>query len=252
MPKPVSVAEYLDALTRELRFDVQLSQRVRHEVEDHLLDAIGDDASGDPSEAQRQAIARFGDPHEIARQYAPLSLLQQVRRVGAIIVVAIAAILVLMKGRGALYQFLQWRLNADWLGGLGTIGSTIDRYAFQVALGLGILGWLYIASRRPAPRLNSSYQLQLKRGLLLSGAAAALLIGSVILDTILAGVRSVGAGVSPAGMIPLLSIAIEVALVGVIAVELRKAIQRKTLVSSLFADEKNTTSLAPTPSSHDE
>ncbi len=106
MPQPVSVAEYLDALTRELRFDLQLSQRVRREVEDHLLDAISDDASGDPSEAQRQAIARFGDPHEIARQYAPLSLLKQTRRLGAIVVVAIAAILVLMKGRGELYQFL--------------------------------------------------------------------------------------------------------------------------------------------------
>ncbi len=221
MPQPVSVAEYLDALTRELRFDLQLSQRVRREVEDHLLDAISDDASGDPSEAQRQAIALFGDPHEIARQYAPLSLLKQTRRLGAIVVVAIAAILVLMKGRGELYQFLQWRVNADWLGGLGTIAA-IDRYAFQVALVFGILGW------------------------------AGLLTGSVILDTMLGGVRSVSAGLSPAGMIPLLSIAIEVALVGVIAVELRKAIQRKALVSSLFADEKNATSLAPAPSSHDE
>ncbi len=251
MPQPVSVAEYLDALTRELRFDLQLSQRVRREVEDHLLDAISDDASGDPSEAQRQAIALFGDPHEIARQYAPLSLLKQTRRLGAIVVVAIAAILVLMKGRGELYQFLQWRVNADWLGGLGTIAA-IDRYAFQVALVFGILGWVYIASRRLAPALNSGYQHQLKRCLLLSGAAGGLLTGSVMLDTMLGGVRSVGAGLSPAGMIPLLSIAIEVALVGVIAVELRKAIQRKALVSSLFADEKNATSLAPAPSSHDE
>jgi hypothetical protein len=58
--------------------------------------------------------------------------------------------------------------------------------------------------------------------------------------------------VSLAGIVPLLSSAIEVALVGVIAVELRKAIQRKALVSSLFADEKNTTGLAPARSSHDE
>jgi hypothetical protein len=35
----------------------------------------------------------------------------------------------------------------------------------------------------------------------------------------------------------LLSIAIEVALVGVVAVELRKVMQRKALVSSLFADK---------------
>jgi hypothetical protein len=99
------------------------------------------------------------------------------------------------------------------------------------------------------PTLNSGYQHQLKRCLLLSGAAAGLLTGSVILDTILGGVRSVGAGMSLAGTVPLLSIAIEVALVGVIAVELRRAIQRKALVSTLFADKKDTASLAPVRSS---
>ena len=237
MPPSVLVTEYLDKLSRELRFDPQLTRRVRREVEDHLLNAIGDDTGGDPSEATRRAIAKFGDPREIAQQYAPLSLLQQARRVGGIVIVAIAAILVLMKGRVALYDLLQWRLNADWLGGLGAIGPAIDRYAFQLSLVLGILGWLYVASRRAAPTLNSDYQHQLKRCLLLSAAAAGLLIGAVILDTILGGTRSIGAGLSLAAVIPLLSIAIEVALVGVIFIELRKVMQRKALILSLFADK---------------
>jgi hypothetical protein len=237
MQRPVSIAEYLDKLTRELRFDPQLSQRVRREVEDHLLDAIADGAGSSPQEAARLAIARFGDPQLIARQYAPLSLLQQARRVGGILILAIAAILVLMKGRGALYEFFQWRLNADWLGGLGAIGPGIDRYLFQVSLVLGILGWLYIASRRAAPTINSDYRHQLQRCLLLSAAASGLLIGAVILDTILGGMRAVGAGMSVAAVIPLLSIAIEIALVGIITVELRNIMQRKALVSSLFADK---------------
>lgn len=237
MQPPVPIAEYLDKLTRELRFDPQLSRRVRREVEDHLMDAIADGAGTSPREAARLAIARFGDPRLIARQYAPLSLLQQARRVGGILILAIAAILVLMKGRGALYEFLQWRLNADWLGGLGAIGPVIDRYVFQVSLLLGILGWLYIASRRAAPTINTDFQHQLKRCLLLSAAASSLLIGAVVLDTILGGMRTVGAGMSLAAVIPLLSIAIEIALVGIIIVELRKVIQRKALVSSLFADK---------------
>jgi hypothetical protein len=236
MRPSVLVTEYLDKLSRELRFDPLLSRRVRREVEGHLLDAIEDDPGGDESEAACRAIARFGDPQLIARQYAPLSLLQQARRVGGIVILAIAAILVLMKGRIALYEFLQWRLNADWLGGLGAIGPAIDRFVFQMSLVLGILGWLYIASRRAAPTLNSGYQHQLKRCLLLSAAAAGLLIAAVILDTILGAARSVGAGMSLAGVIPLLSIAIEVALVGVIIVELRKVMQRRALVWSLFAD----------------
>jgi hypothetical protein len=67
MRPSVLVTEYLDKLSCELRFDPQLSRRVRREVEGHLLDAIGDDAGGDPGEAARRAIARFGDPQEIPR-----------------------------------------------------------------------------------------------------------------------------------------------------------------------------------------
>lgn len=237
MRPSVLVTEYLDKLSRELRFDPQLSRRVRQEVEDHLLNAIGDDAGTSPKEAARLAIKRFGDPQLIARQYAPLSLLRQSRRVGGILILTIAAILVLMKGRGALYEFLQWRLNTDWLGGLGAIGPAIDRYAFQMSLVLGVLGWLYIASRRAAPTFSSDYQHRLKRCLLLSSAAAGLLIGAVILDTILCGARSIGVGMSLAAMIPLLSITIEVVLAGVIIVELRKVMQRRALILSLYADK---------------
>ena len=117
MQPPAQVAEYLDRLTRELRFDPQLSRRVRREIEDHLLEAIANDEGPNQSEAARRAIARFGDPQLIVRQYAPLSLLQQTRRVGGILVLSIAVILVLMKGRVALYDFLQWRLNPSGLAG---------------------------------------------------------------------------------------------------------------------------------------
>jgi hypothetical protein len=236
------VTEYLDALTHELRFDRQLSWRVRQEIEDHLLQAIADEpscgssgsSSADPSEAQRRAIARLGDPREIARQYAPLSLLRQARRVGAIMIVALAAILALMKGRGALYGILQWRLNDDWLG-ISTIGPAIDRYTFQVALAVGVLGWVYISSRRVSPTLNSGYRKQLKCCLLLSLVAAGLLIGSVVMDAVLSGLRFVGVGFSLPALIPLLSMAFELALVGVIAVQLRNSIQRATLVATLFS-----------------
>ena len=51
MPQRAPVADYLDALTRELSFDRSLAHRVRHEVEDHLWEATA--ANGDASiEAQ--------------------------------------------------------------------------------------------------------------------------------------------------------------------------------------------------------
>jgi hypothetical protein len=237
MQPSAPIAEYLDALARELRFDPRLSRRVRREVEDHLWEAVADGADANPQEAARLAIARFGDPRLIARQYAPLSLLRQTRRVGGILILAIAAILILMKGRVALYEFLQWPLKPDWLGGLGAIAPVIDRHMFQLSLVLGILGWLYIAGRRPAPAINDSYRQQLQRSLLLSAAASALLIGAVVLDTILGGLRIVDAGMSPAALVPLLSIAAEIGLVGIITMELRKMMQRQALVSSMFTDK---------------
>jgi len=238
MRPPVPIAEYLDRLTSELRFDPRLSRRVRREIEDHLLDVVADSTGTNPEDAARQAVARFGDPRLIARQYAPASLLQQTRRVGGIMILAIAAILILMKGRVALYDLLQWRLNSDWLGGLGAIAPMVDRYMFQMSLVLGILGWLYIASRRAAPTISDDYHHQLRRSLLLSVVVSGLLIGAVALDTMLGAMRPIGAGMPPlAAAIPLLSIAVEIGLVGVIAVELRKVLQRKALVSSLFADK---------------
>ena len=62
------------------------------------------------------------------------------------------------------------------------------------------------------------------------------MIGAVALDTMLGAMRPIGAGMPPlAAAIPLLSIAVEIGLVGVIAVELRKVLRRKALASSLFA-----------------
>jgi len=234
MQPSVLVTKYLDQLTRELSFDPELSRRVRREVEDHLLDAISDDGGDDRKDAA--AIARFGDPKEIARQYAPLSLLQQARRVGGILIIAIAAILVLMKGHGALYELLQWRLPADWLG-ISTIGPAIDRYGFMVALVVGILGWVYIGSRRVSATLRGGYERQLNLCLLLSVATASPLIGSVITDSILSGLRFSVAPTSAAALIPLMSVVMEVGVASLIIVQLRKAVQRKALVSSLFADK---------------
>jgi hypothetical protein len=233
MPQPAIVAEYLDALAHELRFDRELARRVCSEVEDHLIEATAADGTAD---AAQRAIARLGPAREIARLYAPSSLLQQVRHAGGVLIVSIAAILVLMKGRGALYEFLQWRLE-DWPQ-IAAVGPTIDRYAFQGALIAGILGWFYIASRRVAPTLHTGYRRQLKRCLVLPLAASGLLMGAVALDVILGTLRLIDARLSWAALIPLASIAVEAMLVATIAVLLRRTIQRTALASSLFAEQQ--------------
>jgi hypothetical protein len=236
------IADYLDALMRELRFDPDLGRRLRCEVEDHLTEAIADSCVRDPVEAERQVIERFGDPRDIARRYAPLSLLRQARRVGAVLIIAIAAILVLMKGRSAMYELLQWRLGGDG-SGITTIGPMIDRYAFEAAMLIGVLGWCYIASRRVTPSPLGGIPRQLKRYLLLPLAATSLLLAAVMLDAILGGLRLVDAQLSLAALVPVLSIAIELALIGIVAFELRNAIQRFSLIAALLASENSTAQL---------
>ena len=80
-----AVADYLNLLGRELSYDPLLSRRVRLEVEDHLWEAAANEG-GDAAEAQRRTIEKFGDPREIARQYAALSIFSQIRRVAFIVV----------------------------------------------------------------------------------------------------------------------------------------------------------------------
>ena len=65
MPQRSPVADYLDALTRELSFDLPLAYRVRQEVEDHLWEATA--ANGDSSmEAQARAVRCFGEARPVA------------------------------------------------------------------------------------------------------------------------------------------------------------------------------------------
>jgi hypothetical protein len=56
------ISDYLDSLVGALSFDRPLSGRVRQEVEDHLREAVAADPAGDGPEAERRAIANFGDP----------------------------------------------------------------------------------------------------------------------------------------------------------------------------------------------
>jgi hypothetical protein len=59
------IYDYLESLAGALSFDRSLSRCVQQEVEDHLWEAVATDPIGDRLEAERRAIANFGDPHII-------------------------------------------------------------------------------------------------------------------------------------------------------------------------------------------
>ena len=105
------ISDYLDSLVGALSFDRSLSGRVRQEVEDHLREAVAADPMGDEIEAQRRAIANFGDPHVIAGQFAVVSLAQQTRRVGVAIILVVAGVFIAMKARVAWYAMMQCAIS---------------------------------------------------------------------------------------------------------------------------------------------
>jgi hypothetical protein len=233
MQEPSPVIEYLDALSGEFGFDIALSRRVRSEIEDHLWESVAHETGEDSIEAQNRAIARFGDPREIARQYAASSLLSQTRHVGFIALLALIGIYVAMKGRGAWYGLMQWELS-DHFKEIAATWISIDFNAFRIALAIGIVGLGYIGSRRAPISFHEGYRRQIRRCVALCAAMAGALLASVVADIILAGLRLAEANFPAASFVPALLIAIEVALLGALALQIRTTIRRTAFASALL------------------
>ena len=233
MPSPDIISDYLDTLSRELSFDTLLAQRVRQEVEDHLSEAVAAEPEDDSGAAQRRAIRNFGDPRAIASEYAAQSLFRQTRRVGIVAVVVAAGILVTMNARGAWYGWTQWGVSAE-LAALRRIGLSIDLYAYAIALAIGLVGWAYIGTRRRAASFDAPYRDQMKRCLWLCAVAAAPLIAAVVTDTVLTALRLFESELRLSALVPIVTMAGEIAFAAVLVVQLRKAMKRAALASSLF------------------
>ncbi|HYW90414.1 MAG TPA: hypothetical protein VFB50_21775, partial [Chloroflexota bacterium] len=93
------IPEFAEALAGRLGFDRSLSRAVRQEVEDHLWEAAAAELTDDPLEAQRRAIAKFGDPRAIAREIAAVALARSARRAGVAAMLVSAIVFVAMKTR---------------------------------------------------------------------------------------------------------------------------------------------------------
>jgi hypothetical protein len=128
------ISDYLESLAGALSFDRALSRCVRQEVEDHLWEAVAADPSDDRLEAQRRAIANFGDPHVIAAQFAVISLAKQTRRVGGAIILVVAGVFIAMKARVAWYAATQWAISDDMRAASAIVGL-IDSYSFWLEAG---------------------------------------------------------------------------------------------------------------------
>jgi hypothetical protein len=217
-------------MARELGFDIALSRRVCAEIEDHLWQATDGCLS---IESQQQAVANFGDPRDLARQYMTASLLTQVRRVGLAMIGASIAIYMAMKARVAWYVLMQWELNTGWEAVQAT-GLAIDRYGFLAAISIALIGWVYISTRRAPVRFHVTYNKELNRCIVLCGCAAGGLIVSVIVEAVLTGIRLTEMEWCAAASVPILSLVIEMAAAALLVLRIRAMIRRTAVVSSLL------------------
>ena len=227
------ISDYLESLAGALSFDRSLSRRVRQEVEDHLRETVAADPRGDGLGAERRAIANFGDPHVIAAQFAVVSLAKQTRRVGAAIILVIAGVFIAMKARVTWYAVMQCAISDDIRAASGIVGL-IDRYAFWLSVIIGIGGWAYISGRRIPAAFYIAYRKQLRRFFLLCIAATGALAVSVISDGVLTALRLPAAGLSAEFLIPVFSMAIEVACAGILVFQIRSIVQRATCTEELL------------------
>ena len=227
------ISAYLESIAEALSFDRSLSRRVRQEVEDHLCEAVAADPTSDRLEAQRRAIASFGDSYAIAAQFAIVSLARHTHRAGAAAILVIAAVFTTMKARVAWYAATQWAMSDDMRPVSAIVGS-IDRYSFWLAVLLAIGGWAYIAGQHIPAVFNPRYRRQLRRSFLICAAAAGLLVVSVISDGALTAFRLVGAEVCAGFIIPLVSMAIEIVCAGVLVFQIRGMLRRAAFTAALL------------------
>jgi hypothetical protein len=227
------ISDYLESLAAALSFDRSLSRRVCQEVEDHLRGAVAADPRGNGLEAEQGAIANFGDPQIIAAQFAMVSLAKRSRGVGIAVILVIAGVFITMKARVAWYAVMQCAISDDIRAASGIVGL-VDRYAFWLSVVIGIGGWAYICGRRIPAAFHAGYRKQLRRFRWLCTAATGALLVSVISDALLTAFRLPGAELSVGSLLPIFSIAIEVACTGVLVLQIRGITQRATSTAALL------------------
>jgi len=218
------ISGYLDAIEQRLAFDRSLSRHVRQEIEDHLLEAVASDAGGDSAAAERRAVTRFGSPDMIAAQFVAVSVARQTRKTGVAVILVLAATFAAMKARIAWYVMIQWSL-ADDLKAIGALVGMIDVYAFWLAVISGTAGCLCAGFGGTPSAIVPSYLRQTRWFLVLSAAAAGALLVSVTADGILTALR-LSAGWSVAAVVPLVSMACEIACAGILAFHVRAIARR--------------------------
>jgi len=218
------IADYLAELADALSFDRRLARRVRREVEDHLREAVAEYAAEEQADAERRAIASFGDPRALARQFAAVSLARRTRHASIAVVLAVIAVLVAMKVRIAWYAAAKWTVSED-VREFAAMVLTIDRYAFWLSVIVALSAVFYIGCLRVPAVLQPHYCRRSRHIVFLCAAAALSLVVSVISDGVLTGLQFTGES-REGGVVPLVSMAAEIVCVAAVILLIAGAVRQ--------------------------
>jgi len=117
---------------------------------------------------------------------------------------------------------------------VGGLVVQIDRYAFWLSLIVGLGGWAYIRSRRIPAAFHPAYRRQLRRFFLLCTTAAAALVVSVVSDGVLTALQLPGRELSAEFLVPIVSMAFEIACAGILVFHLRGIALRAACTAALL------------------
>jgi hypothetical protein len=191
--------DYLAQFDRALNFDPGLARRVRVEVEAHLCDAI--EAAGKGEEAERFAIARFGNPAALARDYALATLPRQIRTTWSAAIAMMVATFVFMRLRAIL---LSVPATAD---GASALLALADRAGFGAGIFFSLYAW-HSARRRKGESVRNVLSP-------MCGATAAFLLSTL---------ASLSRAATTAGPGPLVWItgSLEMMMIGFVCIQIRR------------------------------
>jgi len=211
-------SDYLDALAAALSFDPALARRVRAEAADHLQQAMAADGSHDRAAAERRAIAAFGDIEAIAAPFVVISLARRIAKLRVALILAVAAIFLAMKGRVTWYVVTGWNAGHDASPATRIIAA-IDRCAFWSSVVVAIGAFAYLAVRPVAPAVHRGLRQEARRALSLGMAAIAPLALAVTSDGALTWLQLTGAELSAGSLVPIATMAIEIACIAIVSLE---------------------------------
>jgi hypothetical protein len=138
-----------------------------------------------------------------------------------------------MKARVAWYAATHWAMSAD-MRAVGAAVVSIDRYAFWLSVIIGIGSLAYIGGRPIPASFYPAYRRQLRRFAFLCAAATAALAVSVISDGVLTALQLLGAEPSAEFLVPIGSMAFEIACAGALVFLLRRVTQRTETAAAVL------------------